>query len=60
MKMSISLKEARESKFWIRYTLALGLINQATYDNLYPRADELIRLLARIVKTTNERYPRNK
>ena len=57
-KIGIALKEARESRFWVRLTHDLGLINEPTHANLLPRAEELVRILAKIRKTTLARYPK--
>ena len=51
-KMSISLKEARESRYWIRLLIDSSYINK---DNeLLSKSEELIRILASIIKSTKE------
>jgi four helix bundle protein len=52
-KMSIALKEARETRFWLRLLREsdLAKINLTTE---LRNVDELIRILTSIVKTTSE------
>lgn len=50
-KMSVALKEAHETDYWIELRYQAALITKASYDELQPAGKELIKLLA-IVKTT--------
>ena len=50
-KMAIALKEARESKYWLRLLRDSDLTN-IDVSNEIERAEELIRILTSIVKTT--------
>ena len=59
-KVATSLKEARESHYWVRYAFDFELINLATRDNLLPRAEELIKIMNSIIATTKQRYPSRK
>ncbi|MCL5105586.1 MAG: four helix bundle protein [Armatimonadetes bacterium] len=52
-KMSIALKEARETKYWLRLLQESDLTTLAVSTEL-TRVDELLRILASIVKTTKE------
>lgn len=54
-KMSIASKEAREVHYWLRLIQASS---QGTYDvrNLLKNADELIKILTAIVKTSQVNY----
>lgn len=51
-KMSVALKEANETDYWIELLYQAELITKASYDELQPAGKELIKLLAAIVKTT--------
>ena len=55
-RMSIALREARETRYWVRYAFGLQLIDLSIKDQIHDAADELVRLLARIVTTTRQRY----
>ncbi len=50
-KMSIALKEARESWFWLRLLKATNTI-QIDVDHNIDRCTELVKILTSIVKTT--------
>jgi four helix bundle protein len=52
-KMSIALKEARESLYWLRLFQESQLV-EGDYKTLISEAKELILILASIVKTTKE------
>jgi four helix bundle protein len=49
-KLSISLKEARETEYWIRLLSASGYLKQA--DEIKNNITEIIRILTAIIKTT--------
>ena len=53
-KMSIASKEANETRYWIRLMKATGYLEEETGNRLQEQASELIRLLTRIVKSTQE------
>lgn len=50
-KLSISLKEANESKYWIDLLKDSGFIVLDTYCQLSSKIDELLRMLISIIKT---------
>ncbi|MFA7228523.1 MAG: four helix bundle protein [Melioribacteraceae bacterium] len=50
-KLSISLKEARESEYWIRLLKETEILNQQEHDSLINDCDELERLLTSSIKT---------
>jgi four helix bundle protein len=52
-KMAIALKEARETKFWLRLLQESELVDIDVTPYL-AQIDELCRMLTSIVKTTNE------
>jgi four helix bundle protein len=47
--MSIALKEARETRYWLRLITEAGLIRAELLKDLAREADELTRILAAIV-----------
>lgn len=54
-KMSIALKEANETGYWIDLLHQSDYITQDSYDSIYPDIQELIKLLVSIVKTSKAR-----
>ena len=50
-KLSIALKEARETEFWLKLLYESDTIKNNEYENLSANCDELIRLLTSIIKT---------
>ena len=57
-KMSIALKEANESMYWIRLLAASEVITQESAAPLIKMADELNRILTSIIKTKQENLRR--
>ena len=53
-KMHIALKEANETEYWIKLLHESGHFDDKSYKSIWRDCDELIRLLASIVKTTKE------
>ena len=51
-KTNIALKEANESCYWIMLLKDSDYISKEEYDSLYPNAEELVKLLVSIVKST--------
>jgi len=51
-KMSIALKEANETDYWIRLLYASDYLNQAEFESISADANELISLLVSICKTS--------
>jgi four helix bundle protein len=51
-KLSIALKEANESDYWIDLLVRSGYISESEYRSLFSNLDEIIRLLVSIVKTS--------
>ncbi len=50
-KLTISLKEARESQFWLKLLKETEIINNQEYESLNKDCDELERLLVSSIKT---------
>ena len=53
-KMYISLKEARETKFWLVLLHRTQYINDTEFESICDDCIELIKLLSAITKTTKE------
>ncbi len=51
-KLSIALKEANETQYWISLLKDTGYFSKEQYDQLFPKSDELIRMLVASVKTS--------
>ncbi|MDR2732146.1 MAG: four helix bundle protein [Fibromonadaceae bacterium] len=54
-KMNISLKEARESLYWIDLLRDSNYIDLKQKQKVYKECEELIRILTSIVKTTKQK-----
>ena len=54
-KMSIALKEAGETDYWLDVLYSVKYLNEEEYNSLNTDNDELLRLLASIVKTSKEK-----
>ena len=52
-KYNIALKEARETKYWLRLICASGMAKEANIDPLIKESDEICRILGQI--TVNAR-----
>ena len=53
-KLGISLKEAKETRYWLRLLQATDYLDETMFTSLYTDTDELMRLLTAILKTTSE------
>lgn len=51
-KMNIALKEANETEYWLMLLKDSNYLNDKTYTSIHNNCDELIRILASIVKTS--------
>jgi len=54
-KMSIALKEANETDYWIDLLCQSDYIKQDSYESIHPDIEEMIKLLIAIVKTAKSR-----
>ena len=50
-KLSISYKEARETRYWLRILKDTGYINNNMFVSLYNDCEELLKILSKIQKT---------
>lgn len=53
-KLAIAYKEARETKYWIKLLRATGFLDQEQSESLLTDAEELLRLIGRILVTTKK------
>ena len=51
--MSIALKEANETNYWLKLLYKTDYLSKSQYDSINADIDELIRLLIAICKTSN-------
>ena len=57
-KMNVSLKEANETLYWLFLLNETGYLTKTEYKSIHQDADELVRLLVSIVKTTKTKLNR--
>jgi four helix bundle protein len=50
-KLEISYKEARETIYWLKLLKATDYISVSEFDSVYDEADEICRILAKIIIT---------
>ncbi len=50
-KLSISLKECSETKYWLEILYESGIIDTKIYDSLYEDCNELYKILSSITRT---------
>ena len=53
-KMSIALKEAGETAYWLELLVETDYITKAQFDSMYTDNEELIKLLVSIVKASKQ------
>lgn len=51
-KLSISYKEARETKYWLRLLRDTGIVDEALANSLLTDCEELLKILFSIIKST--------
>lgn len=56
-KIYISLKEAKETEYWLELLLLTDYITQAQYDSMINDCHELLRILASTTKTLRSQNP---
>jgi four helix bundle protein len=59
-KLSIALKEARETSYWLNLLRDSDFINQASFEDIDKKCTEIIKILSSIILTTKEKYFTNK
>ncbi len=53
-KLSIALKEANETEYWLILLFKTNYINKQAFESLLGDSKELLKLLTRIIKTTKD------
>ena len=53
-KMTIALKEANETRFWLKRLYAYGSLSEKEYESIVKDSEEIISILTIITKTTKE------
>lgn len=51
-KLSIGLKECNETMYWLELLFATDYLDKPMFDSLYSDAEELLKLLISIIKTS--------
>ena len=59
-KLSISLKEARETLYWIRLFRKAELLDEKLYQSLYNDCNMIIHILGKTIRTTQRNTEKNK
>ncbi len=55
-KLSISLKEARETKYWLRLIVGAEILEDKIINSYLKKIDDIISILISIINTTKQRY----
>ena len=55
-KLSIALKEARETKYWLELLYGSEYITEAQFQSIIKDANEIVALLTTIVKTNKDKF----
>ncbi len=58
-KLSIALKEVRETQYWLRLLKDSEYIHPENFEKLHMSCQEIIKLLTSIILTTRQRYFEN-
>jgi four helix bundle protein len=53
-KMAIASKEARECRYWIRLLSDSGIVKDFDFSQLLSEIDEIVKILTKIVKTSQQ------
>ena len=51
-KLSVAYKEARETRYWLRLLKDTGYLTLREFDDIHADAEELCRILSKIITTT--------
>jgi len=55
-KLSIALKEARETSYWLNLLKDSDFIDHTNFDEIDKKCNEIIKILSSIILTTKEKY----
>lgn len=53
-KLSIALKEAKESYYWLKLLRTTGYMNQSEFDSIISLNNDLLNLLSKSIRTSKE------
>ena len=56
-KMSIALKEASESEYWLELLRDTDYLSKSEYESIHADCIEVIKMLTSIVKTSRKKIP---
>ncbi len=59
-KLTISLKEAEESAYWLELLYESGYINQSQFESIYADCNELLSILVAVTKKHKQRLMKSK
>ncbi len=54
-KQSIALKEAKETRYWLKLLIKSEIISESLIDNLLDECEQLIKIIAKSIVTTKEK-----
>jgi four helix bundle protein len=54
-KQSIALKEAKETRYWLKLLIKSEIISEPQIDNLLDECEQLIKIIAKSIVTTKEK-----
>ena len=54
-KQSIALKEAKETRYWLKLLIKSEIISESQIDNLLDECEQLIKIIAKSIVTTKEK-----
>ena len=60
LKLTIALKEADESAYWLELLYESGRLNKKQYESIYSDCNELIKMLVAITKTQKSKLKKDK
>lgn len=54
-KLSIALKESRETEYWLQLLFRTEYINESEYNSINNDCEEILKILVKILKTLNSK-----
>ena len=58
-KMTIALKESAETEYWLELLAETGYLTEEQYTSIHQDAEELLRILTRIINTAKKSQRKN-
>jgi four helix bundle protein len=59
-KREIALKEARETRYWLKLLISSQMVSENTVDLILDECEQLIKIIAKTIVTTKENINNNK